>query len=60
MADDPFKKIKIVFWRGLGWFLLVLFAISSIASFLDGELLIGLLFLFIARIGYSLTRYKTK
>jgi hypothetical protein len=60
MANDTFTKIKIVLWRGIGWFLVIVFALSSIASFLSGDFLMGLIFLVVAFIGCLLTGYKRK
>jgi hypothetical protein len=60
MASDTLAKMKIVFWRGIGWFFLVVFALSSIASFFSGDFLMGLIFLLVAFSGGLLTGYKRK
>jgi hypothetical protein len=60
VANSIFSKAKIIAWRVIGWFLLIAFAIPSIASFIGGDFLVGLIFLAVAFIGCLLTGYKRK
>jgi hypothetical protein len=60
MANNSLTKIKIVLWRCIGWFFLVVFVICAIIGLYEGNFLGSLLCVPFIFIGRRLTRYKPK